>query len=165
LRGKERKKAEREEKERVEREEKERVEWDVRERAEREAKEREEKGEASASKTPSPWGSTVGKNDRSRKTSALSQKEQKNEWGAWNLGSAEKGNPSGLPPITTSSASGGLFDNVGNFIEVATPAETADVGKLDMLERLHMNTNNVSARVSVSSRSENERWTDAGQSP
>ena len=37
-------------------------------------------GPVQVSKIPSIWGSTIGKNDRSRKTSGLSQKEQKSEW-------------------------------------------------------------------------------------
>ena len=229
----EEKRVEREEKRRIEREEKERMEREANEKAEKEAKERaeleakqreeeakrqreEEKRQALASKTQSPWGS-AGKNDRSRKTSAISQKEQRNEWAnTWERGPAEKEQrnewantrehgpaekegPSGLPKIFTSSASG-LFDGVGDFLstrkndspggaeevelrtpvmkkgkkstgspsnlsKVATPTEPADVGKHETLEELNMN--NMSGRRSVSSRSENERWTDAeqGESP
>ena len=109
----------------------------------------------------------------------------------------EKEDRSGLPPITTSSASC-HFDSVGKSgffsgkkgspdcaeeLELRTPltkkgkkidslsvlfktvplTETTDVGKLDMIEGL--NTNNVTARISIPSWSENERWTDAGQRP
>ena len=196
----EREERNRAEKERVEkeREEKERAEREAEEKADREAKEREEKKKTPASKIPSAWGSTVGKNDRSRKTSSLSQKEQKNEWAnTWDPNSAdrEKEDHSGLFPLTTPAAPG-LFEGVGNFdflsgkkdspggveeLELRTPltkkgktgtnsiskavplTETTDVGKLDMLEDLNMN--DASARVSVSSRSENERWTDAEQGP
>jgi hypothetical protein len=192
---------EREEKkrlERIEKEEKEKVEMEAKERVEREARERTEvETKALASKVPSARGSTIGKNDRSRKTSALSQKEQKNEWaGTWGSNSIEE-ESSGLPPILTSSSPGGIFDgasdfwstgkkdlpggaeelelrtpltkkgkgavSLSNLSEVATPTEPPDVGKFDPLEDL--NTNNVSTRVSVSSRSENERWTDAEQGP
>jgi hypothetical protein len=198
---KERVERERVERERVEKEEREKAEREAKEKADREAKEREEaeKAKTLASKIPSARGSTVGKNDRSRKTSALSQKEQKNEWaGAWDSNSTEKEGSSGLPPILTSSGLGGVFDGAGDFWstgkkdspggaeelelrtpltkkkgkgadslsnlpKVATATEPANVGKLDPLEDLNMN--NVSARVSVSSRSENERWTDAEQGP
>ena len=190
---------ERIETERIEREGKEKAEREANEKAEREAREREEeKKKTSASKIQSAWGSTVGKNDRSRKTS-LSQKEQKNEWAnTWDLGSAEKDNLPGLPPIFTSSNTGGLFDGAGNFdifpsgqknspggaeelelrtpqtkkgkkgisnlsnlSKAATPTETVDAGKPDVLEDLGLG--DVSARVSVSSRSDNERWADAEQ--
>ena len=185
--------------ERIEREkEKEKAEREAKQKAELEAKAEEEKRKAPVSKIPSPWGSTAGKNDRSRKTSALSQKEQKNEWaGRWDPDATQK---DGLAPIITSSTQSGLLDGASdlNFLsfgnkdspgggeevelrtpltkrgkkgtdspssrsKVATPTEAAGVGKLDALEDLNMG--NVSARISVSSRSENERWTDAEQSP
>ena len=193
---------EREEKkrlERIEKEEMEKAEMEAKERVEREVRERTEaETKALASKVPSARGSTIGKNDRSRKTSALSQKEQKNEWaGAWDSNSTETEGSSGLPPILTSSRPSGIFDGAGDFwstgkkdspggagelelrtpltkkgkgavslsnlSEVATPTEPPYVGKFDPLEDL--NANSVSARVSISSRSENERWTDAEQGP
>jgi hypothetical protein len=188
---------ERVEKERVEKEEREKAEREAKEKADHEAKEREEaeKAKTLASKTPSARGSTVGKNDRSRKTSTLSKKEQKNEWaGAWDFNSTEKEESSGLLPILTSSGPGGIFDGAGDFwsagkndspggaeeLELRTPLTKkgadslsnlskvdtvtgpADISKLDPPE--DPNTI-VSARVSVSSRSENERWTDAEQGP
>jgi len=110
-------------KERLEREEKERVEREEKEKAEREAKERgeEERKKVPVSKIPSAWGSTVGKSDCSKKTSALSQKERKNEWAnGWDFGPTEKEEPSDLPPITTSSAPGGIFGGAGNFDFFAT---------------------------------------------
>ena len=131
-------KAEKEANEQVEREVKERAEKEVREKAERgakeqergeglmtedkrierekvekEAKEREEQKKAPTLKIPSAWGSTVGKNDRSRKAFGISQKELKNEWaGAWDLGSTE--DVSDLPPVPPVTA--GLFDVIGNRI-------------------------------------------------
>jgi hypothetical protein len=116
----ERVKAEREAMEEAERE-KERLEKEreAKDKADREAKQREEEEKKfTASKIPSPWGSTVGRNnDSSRKTSGFSQKGQKNEWGnSWDFGSAEKKDDShGLPPIITSSVPGGIFDGAGNF--------------------------------------------------
>ena len=114
--AREREKLEREEYERVRREENEKAERETKEKSEREAREREEeeKRKAMAPRTTSPWGSTGGKNDRSRKTSALSQKKQRNEWAAWDTGAADKQGPSDLPPIFTSSVSD-LFDGAGNF--------------------------------------------------
>jgi len=187
------------EKQRIAREEKQKAEQEAKEKAELEAmqREEEEQRQALASKTQSPWGSTAGKNDRSRKTSTLSQKEQKNEWAnTWEMPSTE--GPSGLAPIFTSAASN-LFDGAGNFdllstgkkdspggaeevelrtpvtkkgkngtrspsnlSKVVTPTETGDAGRPDVLE--DPNTN-MSARISVSSRSEGERWTDAEQGP
>ena len=197
-----RKKAEREEQEKMKREEErlEREREEAREKANREAKEREEeeKKKFTTSKTPSAWGSTIGKNnDRPRKTSGLSQKEQKNEWGgAWDFNSTEqKDEPSGLPHIITASVPGSIFNGAGNMFakndspggageevelhtpltkkgkngistpsnlsKVATPSETVDMDKLELLDDLGLN--NMSARVSISS--ENERFTDAEQGP
>ena len=105
-------------KERLEREEKERVEREEKEKAEREAKERgeEERNKVPVSKIPSAWGSTIGKSDCSKKTSALSQKERKNELAnGCDFGPTQKEEPSDLPPITTSSAPGGIFGGAGNF--------------------------------------------------
>ena len=126
-REKEEKRLKREEEERIEKEriENQRIEWEkkeaeAREKAEREAREREEeeRKKLSASRIPSAWGSTVGKNgDRSRKTSSISPKEQKNEWGSnWGFGSTEKKEESSnLPPIITSSVPGGIFEGAGHF--------------------------------------------------
>jgi len=77
----------------------------------------EEERKVSASKSLSTWGSTVGKRDRSRKSSGLSQK--KNWWAdAWDFPPAEKkGESSGLPPITTPPVPGGMFDGAANFSE------------------------------------------------
>ena len=194
--------AEREAKEKLERDEgeKSRREKEVEENAEREAKEREEeeKNTLASNKTQSARGSFSGRNDRSRKTSALLQKEQKNEWAnTWNVGSSEKVVPSPLPSIFTSPASG-LFDGAGgidllsvrkkdspgsseevelrppvtkkgrdcdrspsNLSNLATPTESASVGRPDALEDLNI----VSRRISVSSRSESERWTDVEHGP
>ena len=80
--GEAQQKAEKEAKERAEWEEKERAERAARETVRREVKEREEAEKAIAS-APMVWsarGSTAGKSHRLRKTSALSQKEQRNEW-------------------------------------------------------------------------------------
>ena len=191
----------RREKERLERDEKEEKEQAEKEaeKVEREAKEGEERKKVPVSKSPSIWGSTVEKNDRSRKTSGLSQMEQKDERvNTCDLNSTdrEKEDRSSLLPITTSSASG-CFDNVGKSVflsgkkdlpdgaeelELRTPltkkgksinalsslsktvtlTETTDFGKLDMIEGLNTN---VSARISIPPRSENERWTDAEQGP
>ena len=110
-----REKVERGEKEKAERE-KERVGREKKEKADREAKEREEeKKKPVASNNPTAWGSG---NNRGRKTSGLSQREHKNEWGGggWDAGSAEKKDElSGLPSIITSSIPGGVFDGAGNF--------------------------------------------------
>ena len=116
-------------------------------------------------------------NDHRRKTPGLSQKEHENErGGSLGFGSAEKKDEShGLPPTITSSVPGGIFDGAGNFevelrtpvtkkgnkgidtpsnhSKVAAPSETVDMGKSD----------NLSQRVSISS--ENERFTDAEQTP
>jgi hypothetical protein len=54
-------------------------------------------------------------------------------------------------------------DSLSNLSKVATPTEPPYVGKFDPLEDL--NVNSVSARVSISSRLEDERWTDAEQGP
>jgi len=184
------------EKEKLERDwgERNRREKEVKEKAEGEAKEREEEKKALASnKTQSTWGSVARRNDRSEKTSALSQKEQKNG-NTWNVGSADKVDPSDLAPIFVPTASGppdgadflspGQKHSPGsveeaepripatkkgknrsgspsNLYKVATPTET--VGKPDVLEDPNMN--NVFAGIPVSSRSENERWTDAEQGP
>ena len=185
---------EKEERERIEREEKEKAEREAKEEAAREAKERgEEKNKVPASKIPSGWGSTIGKNDRSRKASGLSQKEQKNEWASsWDFGSTEKDEHSGLPPITTSSVPGSIFDG-GDFfttgendspgsageVELRTPLTKKGIDNLSNLSKVatptepadlgrldgfeDLNMNNMSARVSVSS--ENERFTDAEQVP
>ncbi|KAF9642247.1 hypothetical protein BDM02DRAFT_2470886 [Thelephora ganbajun] len=110
--------------ERIEKEEKEKAEREAKEKADRGVKKREEeeKKKVPTSKLPSAWGSNVGKNDRSRKTSGLSQKEQKNEWGSsWDLGSIEKKDePSGPPPIITSSIPGSILGGAGNFDIFAT---------------------------------------------
>ena len=138
---------ERERFERLEREERERLEREEKEKADREAKEREEeeKRKATASKIPPTWGTNTG--DRSRKTSALAQKEQKNMWaGTWGFGPTEtKDEPSDLPPIVTSAVPGGIFDGAGKF-DFFTKTNSPGHG----------------ARVSIS---ENERFTDAEQGP
>ena len=104
-----RRKAEREiakkaegEKEQIEREEgategaKEDAEYEV-------AGEREKR--ALVSKIPSAWGHAVGANDRPRKTSGLSQKEQRDGW-TQALAFRPVEDPSGLPPSITSSVPG-----------------------------------------------------------
>ena len=127
---------EREMKEKMEREEKEREEREAKEEADREAKETgEEKNKVPASKIPSGWGSTVGKNDRSRKTSGLPQKEKKSEWaGSWDFGSAEQDEHSGLPPIITSSVPGGIFSGAGNLGEFFTTGENDSPGGAEEVE-------------------------------
>jgi len=185
---------EREAKEKLERDEDERSrrENEAQEKAEREAKEREEqeKKALASNKTQTAWGSAE-RNDCPRKTSA-SQKEQKNEWAnTLDMPSTEREGPSIPAPIFTSAASG-LFDllstgkkdspggaevelrtpvtkqgknpsrNPSNLPEVATPTETADAGKPGALKDLNTS---MSARISVSSRSENGRWTNAEQGP
>jgi len=128
---KEKEGVEREKKERIEREEKGKAEREGRERIEREAKEKEDReakeGEEEekklpASKTPSTWDSTVGKNDCPRKASGPSQREQKNERASsWDFSSPEKEDkPSGFPPIITSSVPGSIFDGAGSFDFFAT---------------------------------------------
>ena len=109
----ERKERKRLERERLERE-KEQIEREEKEKADRKAKKREEeKRKATASKIPSALGAKNG--DRSRETSALAQKEKKNEW-ADTWGSTETTDESpGLPPIITSSVPGGIFDGAGKF--------------------------------------------------
>ena len=126
-----------------EREENEKAERETKEKSEREAKEREEGGrDVSALNTPSALGLSVRKNDRSRKTSTLSQKDQKNEWaGTRDTRPTNEQGPSGLPPISTSDASS-LSDSANNF---------------DFL--------NVPSRFSASSSSENGHLTDAEQRP
>ena len=68
----------------------------------------------------------------------------------------EEEDHSGLPPIATSSAPG-RFDGVGNF-DLPGKKYSPD-GAEDL------NTSHVSARISVSSRSENERWMNGEQGP
>ena len=177
------------EKEKPEKEE--RIEGATEEKAGREMKEmQEETKKTPASQIPSSLGSVVGKNDRSREASGRSQEKQKNEWtGAWDLGFTEKESISGIPPTYTPSITGGLVGSsagqkgspggAGELeaptprlkkkkkkagpANVGIPAKKAGVCKLDILEDL--NTNNTSARTVVSSRLENERWTDAEQGP
>jgi len=190
-------KVEQEAKERTEREkerlEREGVEREEKEKAERE-KEREEKKKVPVSKIPSAWGSIFEKSDRSRNTSALSQKERKNEWaGAWDFGSTEK-EPSVLPPIFTSSAPGGNFDGAGNsgFLaagEKGSPGGTEEVKLHPPLTKgknvdgpFNSNISTPEPAVAggldiledlsmnnmsarISISSENERFTDAEQGP
>jgi len=124
------------EKERLEREEIERLEREEKETADRETKGREEEERKKASsKTPSAWGSTVGRNDRSRKTSGLSQKEQKNEWAnTWDFGPTGKGETSGLPPIITSSVPGGVFDGTSNFADIFAAGKNDSPGGAEEVE-------------------------------
>ena len=218
--------AEREAREKLERAEMEKVEWEERKRAkakreerkriEREAKEAEEKADReakegedeekmkTASKIQPAWGAKNG--DRSRKTSALAQKEQKNEWGnTWGFGSSEtKDESSGLPPLITSSVPGGMFDGAGKFdfftktgslggsgdgdevelrtpltkkgkrgfdspsnlSKAATPVETTDAGKGDVLDDFSPRNVGLGKRFARGSfSSENERFTDEEQGP
>ena len=191
---------EREERERVERE-KEWIEREEKEKADREANEREEeKRKATTSKIPSALGMKNG--DRSRKTSALAQKEKKNEW-ADTWGSTETTDESpGLPPIITSSIPGGIFDGAGKFdffaktdspggggdevelrtplakkgkrgfdslsklSKAATPVETTDASKGDVLDDFGLrNVGQGNRSVTVSFSSENEHFTDGEQGP
>ena len=106
----EREEKEREEREKIEREEKEEAEREVKEKADREAEEREEdEKKVATSEIPSAWSSTVTRDDRS------------------GLG----GTSSGLPPIVTSSVTGGIFDGAGSFDFFATgknnPSDNAEV--------------------------------------
>ena len=125
--------AEREaEKEKFEREEDERSrrEKEVKEKAEGEAKEREEEEKKAlvSNKVRSAWGSVAGRNARSRKTSALSQKEQKHEWtNTWDMPSTERGGLAGLAPTLTPAASG-LFDSAGDFDFLSTGKEVSPGG-------------------------------------
>ena len=191
-------KVEREERkrERIEREERKRIEregekaGEAEEKADREAKEREEERKATASKTPSAWGA---KNvDGSRKTSGLSQNEQKNERvnTKWSPGSTEaEDEPSGLPPIITSPAPGGVLDGAGKFDfftktdtpggyeedEFLTPLtkgkrdfdHPSDPSKVvtpvETTNAGKVDIGSISARVPISS--ENERFTDKVQGP
>ena len=128
---------EREVREKIEGEEKEKAEREAKEKADREAKEREEeeKKKVPASKIPFAWGSTVGKNDRPRKTSGLPQKEQKNEWASsWDFGSAEQDEHSGLPPIITSSVPGGIFSGAGNLGDFFTTGKNDSPGGAEEVE-------------------------------
>jgi hypothetical protein len=118
--ARERVEKERVERERIEREriEKANIENEKKEKAERKAKEREETEKASdlAAKIPSAQGSTVGENDHSGKTSALSQKERKSEWASFlGLIPTEMEESSGLHPIAASSIPGGIFGSTSNL--------------------------------------------------
>jgi len=142
------------------------------ERSKREGKEeaeatKEEESKFPTPKIPSAWGSTVTKDDRSGGTS------------------------SGLPPIATSSVTGGIFDGAGSFDFFATgennPPGNAEVELQTVSTKRDKDINNfnlsevptpaepgkldilegpgvnTSAKVSVSS--ENERSADAEQRP
>ena len=100
--------------------EEEKVEKEAEAKSKREAKEIYEGGrESPTPNIPSPWGSTVGEDDRSSKTSTLPQEEQKVD--TQDPGSTKK-DSSDLPPTSTSSPPSpsddshvgfGLFDGPG----------------------------------------------------
>jgi hypothetical protein len=187
-------KREREEKEKLKREEKEKAERGAKEKTDREAKEREEevKKNFPASRTPGPsaWGSIVGKNDRSRKTSDPSEKEQKNEWAIGRDSNSTKKEPSDLPPIITSSIPAGIPSDLfatgqtylpgeAGKVEVIAPltkkgkkgiddlfnlskvAAPTEPADFGRLDTLEDLNMNMSARGSISS--ENDRFIDAEQ--
>jgi len=83
------------------------------------------------------------------------------------LSTGRKDSPGGAledagPRIPATKKGKNRSGSPSNIYSVATPTETADVRKPDALEDQHMN---MSARISVSSRSEAERWTDSEQGP
>ena len=193
--------AKREERERAERAaERERLERekDAKEKADREAKEREEEEKKlAASKNLSPWGSTAENihNDRSRKTSGLSQKAPENGWrSSWGFGSG-KDESHDLPPIITSSVPGGILsgadffsnkyspDGAAEEVELRTPVTkgkgasktpsnlsgVATPSETVAMGKVDSNTHEDpdfrNRSARVSISSENERFTDAEQGP
>jgi hypothetical protein len=183
--------AEREAKQETERKERGKIEREEKEKAEREAKwkaEREAKKEAPASKIPYTQGLAVGKNEWTGTWySCPTEKEEHSAPppivtssvagglfdGPGNfdfLSTGKKDSPGGADklelrtPLTKKGRKGKRgISSLSNLSKLVTPTEPAGVGKFDVLEDLNMN--NMFARVSISSGSGNERWTDAGLGP